>query len=45
MKDELQIYIQTTPNPDALKFILNRDVKAEGKATFHRGEDTYDCLL
>ena len=45
MKDELQIYIQTTPNPDALKFILNRDVKAEGKATFKRGEDTYDCVL
>lgn len=45
MKDELQIYIQTTPNPDALKFILNRDVKADGKATFHRGEDTFDCVL
>jgi Fe-S cluster biogenesis protein NfuA len=41
----LQVYVQPTPNPDALKFILNRDVKAEGKATFSRDEDTYDNIL
>lgn len=31
---KLQIRIQPTPNPSALKFILNTKVKADGKATF-----------
>ena len=42
---EVLIRVQATPNPEALKFIINRDVKSEGKATFSRGEETYDCLL
>ncbi len=42
---EIMIRVQPTPNPDALKFIINRDVKSEGKATFSRGDDTYDCLI
>jgi Fe-S cluster biogenesis protein NfuA len=31
---ELKVRTQTTPNPQALKFILNKDVKAEGKISF-----------
>ena len=31
---ELMIRTQTTPNPQALKFIMNRDVKSEGKVSF-----------
>ncbi len=31
---QLKIQTQNTPNPNALKFILNRDVKRFGKVTF-----------
>jgi Fe-S cluster biogenesis protein NfuA len=31
----VRFQIQETPNPNALKFILNHDVKRYGKATFH----------
>jgi Fe-S cluster biogenesis protein NfuA len=34
MTIELKIRTQSTPNPQALKFIMNRDVKAEGKVSF-----------
>lgn len=34
----LQVRIQATPNPDALKFVMNRDVKSEGKATFTKDD-------
>jgi Fe-S cluster biogenesis protein NfuA len=42
---DIQIYTQATPNPDALKFILNKDVKKEGKATFNLGDDCYDNTM
>lgn len=31
---DIKILSQTTPNPNARKFIINRTVKSEGKATF-----------
>lgn len=34
MKEELDITIQPTPNPNALKFILNTLVKKEGNSTY-----------
>lgn len=36
---EIDIEIDQTPNPKALKFILNHQVKAEGKVTFQKAED------
>jgi Fe-S cluster biogenesis protein NfuA len=32
---KLRVKVQPTPNPDAKKFILNIDVRREGKATFN----------
>ena len=32
--DDIKIMIQSTPNPNALKFILNRPVKTEGKISY-----------
>lgn len=37
--NNVEIIVQPTPNPNALKFILNKDVKAEGKATFKSARD------
>jgi len=31
---EVRLVVQSTPNPNALKFILNRTVKTEGKVTY-----------
>lgn len=42
---DLQIRVQQTPNPDALKFILNKDVKTEGKASFLDPEQCFDNIL
>ena len=33
------ILTQFTPNPNAMKFILNRDVKSAGKVTFRNAEE------
>ncbi len=38
---KLDIFIQPTPNPNALKFILDREVLTNGKATF---KSARDCL-
>jgi len=35
----LEIYVQPTPNPNALKFILNRPLKTEGKSTYFKPSD------
>ncbi len=32
--ETLDIYVQPTPNPNALKFILNKPVKLEGNSTY-----------
>ncbi len=34
--DEIMVRVQPTPNPNALKFIVNRTLKDTGKATFVR---------
>lgn len=41
----VDITIQPTPNPNALKFILDRDVKNEGKASFKTPLDCQDVPL
>lgn len=39
--EDIQIKVETTPNPNALKFILNKDVIDEGKATFYSDGDCH----
>lgn len=41
----MEIAIQPTPNPNALKFILEKDVKAEGKVSFKTPQDCRDVPL
>lgn len=41
----LDIVIQPTPNPNALKFILNKDVKTDGKVSFKTPQDCKDVPL
>ena len=38
---ETKLMVQSTPNPNALKFVLNVPVKTEGKATYKR---PIDCV-
>ena len=33
--NDLLIYIEPTPNPNAQKFIMNKTVKSSGKSTYH----------
>jgi len=35
----IEIYVQSTPNPNAFKFILNKYAKNSGKATFHNAKE------
>jgi Fe-S cluster biogenesis protein NfuA len=44
-QEPLDIVIQPTPNPNALKFILNRDVMIEGKVSFKAPQDCKDIPL
>jgi Fe-S cluster biogenesis protein NfuA len=41
----MEIFIQPTPNPNALKFILDNDVKTEGKVSFKTPQDCKDIPL
>ncbi len=45
MTHQIEITIQPTPNPNALKFILDRDVKVEGKVSFKTPQDCRDVPL
>lgn len=36
---EYRVMIQSTPNPNALKFIVNTPVKTAGNVTYKRGDD------
>lgn len=36
---DIKLMIQSTPNPNALKFVLNKPVKSEGNVTYKRVED------
>ena len=38
---EIQLQIQSTPNPNALKFVLNVPLKTEGKATYKNAEECH----
>lgn len=41
----MEIIVQPTPNPNALKFILEKDVKTDGKVSFKTPQDTKDVPL
>lgn len=43
--DQVEIVVQPTPNPNALKFILNQEVKHDGKATFKSAMDCREVPL
>jgi len=36
---DIQIIVQMTPNPNALKFVVNKDVISEGKVTYNSIEE------
>ena len=36
---DIRLMIQSTPNPNALKFVLNTPVKKEGNVTYKKAED------
>ena len=42
---EIMVRIQPTPNPNALKFVVNAPVKTEGKATFTRPSEAVGVQL
>ena len=42
---EIIVRIQPTPNPNALKFVMNAPVKTEGKATFTRPSEAVGIRL
>ncbi len=42
---EILIRVQATPNPSAWKFVINRVVKTEGKASYSSQQDAQDLLL
>lgn len=44
-KEKIRIITQPTPNPDAFKFVLNKDVKSEGNATFRQQEEAESIEL
>jgi NFU1 iron-sulfur cluster scaffold homolog, mitochondrial len=45
MSEPVQIRVQNTPNPNAWKFVLDRPVLNEGKATFNNAEEAYGNRL
>ncbi len=42
---EILVRVQPTPNPNALKFVVNVPVKAQGKATFSRPSEAVGIRL
>lgn len=42
---DIMIRVQPTPNPNALKFVLNKNVKNVGKATFSRPSEALGLRL
>ena len=42
---DIKLMIQSTPNPNALKFVLNQPVKSEGNVTYKKKEDCKDNPL
>jgi NFU1 iron-sulfur cluster scaffold homolog, mitochondrial len=45
MDAEILVRVLPTPNPNALKFVVNRDVKVSGKATFTRPSEATGIRL
>lgn len=43
--DTVLIRVQPTPNPNALKFVINAPVKMQGKATFSRPSEAFGVRL
>ncbi len=43
--EAFEITVQPTPNPNALKFILNRDVRTDGKVSFKSPSDCKEVEL
>lgn len=43
--EDILIKVQDTPNPQALKFIINQVLKSEGKATFIKAEECNNLPL
>ncbi len=41
INQEIRVQIQGTPNPNALKFVVNRPVKNEGKAIYKSAEECH----
>src|SRR3990167_6325418 len=41
MENDIRIMVQSTPNPNALKFVLNRPAKTEGKVTYRSAEECH----
>ena len=41
---ELKYFTQPTPNPKALKFIFNKDVKTKGRTTYDSVESVTKTL-
>jgi Fe-S cluster biogenesis protein NfuA len=41
----MEITVQPTPNPNALKFILDKDIKTQGKVSFKTPQDCKDVPL
>jgi NFU1 iron-sulfur cluster scaffold homolog, mitochondrial len=42
---DIKVLIQPTPNPNAYKFIVNREVKANGNVTYNTPEECGDNFL
>ncbi len=42
---DVRIMVQPTPNPNAFKFILNREVKAKGKSTYNSKAECQNIVL
>ncbi len=42
---DVKVRVQITPNPKALKFITNKTIKSEGKATFNSPQESEKHLL
>lgn len=45
MSSEVLIRVQATPNPNAWKFVIDRAVLTEGKATFSNADEAYGNRL
>lgn len=42
---DVMVRVQSTPNPNALKFIVNTNLKSDGKATFNSVQDAAGLVL